>query len=193
MRPRPARAPTTRPGAALLQLLLAAAFAASLLAPPPCAAKPYGSTADPVQPLPAPEGPPDKSSRAALEAPGGGGDALPPQALVQAPNLPDPNPYGHKPLSPLTGRDAGLFVLVAVALFIASGAGVGGGECAAGRASRERRRGCRHRPATWALAGKQVTRCKRQRRTPCVVRGMQHSAGKQGGCTAAAVPAVACS
>lgn len=34
----------------------------------------------------------------------------------------------HKSLMPLAGTDIGLFIVVAVALFIASGAGVGGGE-----------------------------------------------------------------
>jgi hypothetical protein len=38
----------------------------------------------------------------------------------------------HKSLTPLVGTDIGLFIVVAVALFIASGAGVGGGKaCAA--------------------------------------------------------------
>jgi hypothetical protein len=36
----------------------------------------------------------------------------------------------HKPLKPLIGTDIGLFIVVAVALFIASGAGVGGGALA---------------------------------------------------------------
>jgi Mn2+/Fe2+ NRAMP family transporter len=34
----------------------------------------------------------------------------------------------HKTLTPLIGTDIGLFIVVAVALFIASGAGVGGGK-----------------------------------------------------------------
>jgi len=38
-----------------------------------------------------------------------------------------PSHYGHKPLAPLRDNDIALFVVVAVALFIASGAGVGGG------------------------------------------------------------------
>lgn len=36
----------------------------------------------------------------------------------------------HKPLMPLIGTDIGLFIVIAVALFIASGAGVGGGALA---------------------------------------------------------------
>lgn len=37
----------------------------------------------------------------------------------------------HKALVPVQGTDIGLFIVVAVALFIASGAGVGGGKAAA--------------------------------------------------------------
>lgn len=44
---------------------------------------------------------------------------------------PEPNPYGHKTLTPLSPNDIALSVVVAVALFIASGAGVGGGMGAA--------------------------------------------------------------
>lgn len=37
----------------------------------------------------------------------------------------------HKSLMPLNGADIGLFMVIFVALFIASGAGVGGGTCLA--------------------------------------------------------------
>lgn len=37
-------------------------------------------------------------------------------------------PPAHKTLTPLSGTDVGLFLVIAVALFISSGAGVGGGE-----------------------------------------------------------------
>lgn len=43
-------------------------------------------------------------------------------------NSPPPSEYNHKYLTPLDYRDVLLFIVVGVALFIASGAGVGGGE-----------------------------------------------------------------
>lgn len=46
-------------------------------------------------------------------------------AAVSSPSL---TKYGHKHLLPLTANDIGLCVAVAFALFIASGAGVGGGK-----------------------------------------------------------------
>ena len=48
-------------------------------------------------------------------------------AAVPAPEQHQQLPYGHKPLAPVSPADGGLLAIVAVALFIASGAGVGGG------------------------------------------------------------------
>jgi hypothetical protein len=36
--------------------------------------------------------------------------------------------YNHKPLMPLAATDVLLFLIIGIALFVASGAGVGGGE-----------------------------------------------------------------
>ena len=65
----------------------------------------------------------EPSTPSQLTAPGPG---VPP---AEPPSSPSSSyPPGHKHLSPVDANDIGLFIVISVALFIAAGAGVGGGK-----------------------------------------------------------------
>lgn len=104
-----------------LRALLLAVCTCTLLAVPSGAQQAVGGQRDALNPtrsdstLPAPAGVP--------QAPASRGAATATTTGQQE------QPYGHKPLGPLAPNDVALVVLSAVALFIASGAGVGGGGC----------------------------------------------------------------